>query len=142
MSCRCTQQKFRDAGVDFYSETKLYQDIKDVYVGPCPQHPLFKERFRNTNVDLSCRCLEQGRVPCSNWKTCCFTLNFVADKIKVYLCLLYLIVFNWKQLKDIWKKDIISMLFSYFCKSCSKIVCSLDNPIEYDLIRGKEMWGN
>ena len=39
-SC-CTQQKFRDAGVDFYSETKFYDYISDVYIAPCPRHPLF-----------------------------------------------------------------------------------------------------
>ena len=35
IACPCTQQEFRDAGVDFYSDTNFYQDNNDVYVAPC-----------------------------------------------------------------------------------------------------------
>ena len=69
--------------MSFYKDQKFYQHIKDAYVAPCPQGPLFKERFRNANVDLSCRCLEQDRGYCSNCKTRCFTLDCLGNKIKI-----------------------------------------------------------
>ena len=70
ISCRCINSKFREAGTTFYSQIKFYEYIKEIFVVPCPRHPLLKEQFLNTNVNISC-------------KTRCFALNFLADEIKV-----------------------------------------------------------
>ena len=56
--CNCIKSKLRDAGITFYSQEKLYKNVKDIYVVPCPRHPLFKERFRNVSVDILCNCLD------------------------------------------------------------------------------------
>ena len=83
IACWCTKQKFSEAGVGFYTEQKFYPQIKEVLAAPCPRHPMFKDRFRNIQVDTTCKCLLQERGRCHSCKTKYFNLNFVADKIKV-----------------------------------------------------------
>ena len=79
--CICTKSKFRNSGITFYSQEKFYKNITDSYVVLAPRHPLFKERFRNVNVDISCKCLSLKRGRCNNnCKPQCFTLNLIAGK--------------------------------------------------------------
>lgn len=47
-----------------------------------------------------------------------------------------------KTIDEYLEKDFKSMLFFHFCKNCMNVVCSLDNPAESDLLRGKKVWGN
>ena len=81
--CRCTKSQFRESGTTFYSQNKFYENIKDVFVVPCPRHPLFKERFLKANVETSCKCLDLTKGRCSNCKRRCFTLDFIVEKTKV-----------------------------------------------------------
>ena len=83
IACHCTQQKFRDAGVNFYLAAKFYQDFKDLYIALCFEHPMFMDRFQNVSMSMSCKCLQQDRWCCNNCKTYCFTLNVIVDKMKV-----------------------------------------------------------
>ena len=83
IACRCTKQKFSEAGVGFYNEQKFYLQIKEVLVAPCPRNPMFKNSFRNIQVNTTWKCLLQERDHCNNRKTKCFNLNFIANKIKV-----------------------------------------------------------
>ena len=82
ISCRCINSKFREARTTFYSQIKFHEYIKEIFVVPCPRHPLLKERFLNTNVNISSKCLESTKSCCSNCKTRCFALNFLAGEIK------------------------------------------------------------
>lgn len=77
---------------------------------------------------------------CSNQKI--FTLNFLAEKIKVFGLSVVPDSVEIKPIDDYLKKDVKSMLFFHFCKNCMKIACSLNNPDEFDLIRGEKVWGN
>ena len=45
--------KFRNTGITFYSESKFYNDIGDVFVAPFPRHLMFNDRLRNVDVDIS-----------------------------------------------------------------------------------------
>lgn len=54
-----------------------------MFVASCPRQPIFKERLLNVTVNMSCKCLDQSRGRCNNYKIKCFNLNFIADKIKV-----------------------------------------------------------
>ena len=113
IACRCTERKLREAGARFYMETKFYPEIKDVFVVPGERHPLCKGKFSNTGIEMSCKCLLQGTRRCTNCKTKYFTLNFVANKLK----LLPESVPDSIKLKSIdqyLKKDINSMLFWHF----------------------------
>ena len=141
IACRCTEQKLREAGAGFYTETKFYPEIKDVFVVPCERHPMFKERFSNTRTEMSCKFLLQDTGRCTNCITKCFTLNFVADKLKL-LPESVPDSIKLKPIDEYLKKDIKSMLFWHFCKNCMKIVCSLDNTEEFEFLKGKKVWGN
>ena len=57
--CRCVQSKLKQPGVSFYKEQKFYNNIDDVYAMTCPCHPQFKDRFMNTNVEMTCYCLKR-----------------------------------------------------------------------------------
>ena len=65
IACRCTKQKFSEGGVDFYTEQKFYPQIKEVFVAPCPRHPMLKDKFINVQVDTTCKCLLQERGRCN-----------------------------------------------------------------------------
>ena len=93
----------------FYKEQKFYQDVKDVYVAPCSTHPMFKDRFRNVEVDISCKCLQQQTGRCSNCKTKCFTLKFIADKVKVLDLSVVPETVQLKTIDDYMKKNIKSI---------------------------------
>ena len=118
--CHCTQQKFRDAGVNFYSEAKFYQDFKDLYIALCFKHPMFMDRFQNVSMSMSCKCLQQDRWCCNNCKTYCFTLNVIVDKMKVVSLSDIPKSIQLKTI-DYLKKDIRSMLFFTF----EEIECKL-----------------
>ena len=141
IACRCTEQKLREAGAGFYTETKFYPEIKDVFVVPCERHPMFKERFSNTRIEMSYKCLLQDSGRCTTCNTKFFTLNFVANKLK-FLPEFIPDSIKLKPIDEYLKKDIKSMLFWHFCKNCMKIVCSLDNPEEFEFLKGKKVWGN
>ena len=81
-----------------------------MYVLPCPRHPMFKDRFRNDAIDISCKCLEQSRGYCNNCKTKCFTLNFIADKVKI------------SQLLDV-PDDVQFKTIDNYLKETSKVCC-------------------
>ena len=112
--CSCTKSKFRNAGINFYLRQKLYKNIKDVYVLPCPWHLLFNERFRNVNVNISCKCLSLKTGRWNNCKARCFTLNFIADKIKIFSLLDVPINVQFTEIDDYLENDIKSMLFLFF----------------------------
>ena len=141
--CSCTKSKFRNAGITFYSQEKFYTNIKNVYMVLCPRHLLFKERLRNINVDISCKCLSLKRGRCDNCKTqCftrCFTLNFITDKIKILSLLDVPSEVQLKKLMNIWKMTLIAC-FLCFCYNWIKVCCSLDNPKQYDRIKGKRVF--
>ena len=135
------KKKISEAGVRFYAEQKFYPQIKELFLAPCYKHSMLKDRFRNVQIDTTCKCLLQERGCCNNCKTKCFNFNFIADKIKA----LPETVPSTVEIKTTGKcleRDIKSMLFFHFCKNCMKVVCSLDNPVEMDLLRGKKVWGN
>ena len=113
IACRYTKSKFREVGTTIYSQNKNYEYIKEVFVVPCPRHPLFKERFLNTSVNITCKCLESTKGCCSNFKTRCFTLNFLADKIKVASVLDVPSDVQLKKIDDYLKSDIKSMPTSF-----------------------------
>lgn len=108
----------------------------------CPRHLIFKDRFRNVAVDISCKCLEQPRGCCKYCKTKCFNLNFVADKIKVSQLSDVPSGVELQTIAEYLKVDIKGLLFLHFCKNCMEIACNLANPNEFDLIRVKKVWGN
>ena len=55
----CTKQKFSEASVGLYAEQKFCPEIKEIFVVPCPRHTIFKGRFRNVQIDTTCKCLVQ-----------------------------------------------------------------------------------
>ena len=138
--CRCTQQQLRDAGVDFHKEQNFYQDVKNVFVAPCSTHPMFKDRFRNVEVDICCKYLQQQTERCSDCKKSCFTLNFVAYKVKALDLSVVPETLQLKTVDNYLKKNIKSMLFFHFCRNFMKIGYSLDNPDKFHLIKGKKLW--
>ena len=73
--CHCTKTKLREAGMNFHSQVKFYENIKDIFEVPCERHPLFKQRFGGGIVDVKCNCLNFDKGRCNNCKTRCFTLN-------------------------------------------------------------------
>ena len=123
------------------AKSKFYENIKDVNVVPCPRHLLFKERFTNVNVNISCKCLSLKRGRCNNCKTRCFTLNFIADKIKIFSLLDVPSDVHLKKIDDYLENDIKSMISFNFCYNCIKVYCSLDDPKEFDEIKGKQVFG-
>ena len=46
-----------------------------------------------------------------------------------------------KSINEYVRKDLKSILFWQFCKNCMKIVCSLNNPEEFEFLKGKKIWG-
>ena len=118
--CSCTQQKFRENDVDFCSNKRFYQNIDKIIVAPCLRHPFFKERIgsRFSNIKCNCDSLEKGR--CNNCKIICFSLNSLADKIKIAK---FIDVPAKVEIKIIEQclAEIKSMLFFYFCQGCFKV---------------------
>ena len=76
-----------------------------------------------------------------NFKTRCFTLNFIAGKIKVPSSLDVPNNVWLKKIDEYLESDIKSMLFFYFCFKCVKICCSLDNPNLYNEIKDNQVFG-
>ena len=81
--CTCAQQKLRRNGVDFYSDNKFYENIKRIFVVPCPRHPFFKDRIGEHFNNIKCNCYGLKMKRCDNWRIICFNLNFLAEKIKM-----------------------------------------------------------
>ena len=107
---------------------------------PCPRHPLFKGRFRNVSVDISCKFLDLRKVRYNNCKTRCFTLNLIVEKIKIASLLDVPSEVQLKKINEYLENDIKSMFF-YFCFNCVKMSCSLDNPNIYYEIKCKQVFG-
>ena len=140
ISCICTEQKLREAGAAFYTEIKKFSEIKNVFVVLCERHPMFRERFANAHVEMFCKCLLQDNGRCKNCKTKCFTLKSVVSKCKL-LPKSVSISIKLKPINEYLRKDLKSMLFWHFCKNCVKVVGSLNNPEEFEFLKGKRIWG-
>ena len=134
--CQCTKQKFSEAAVGFYTEQKFYPQIKEVFVAPCLRHLMFKDRFRTVQVDTTCKFLLLERGCCNNYKTKSFNLNFIADKIRVLPETVPSTV-EIKTIEEYLERDIKSTLFFHFYKNFIKVVCSLENPAEMNLLKVK-----
>ena len=119
--CRCIQSKLRQYGVSFYKEQKFYDYIDDVYLVTCPRHPQFKGRFMNTNVEMTCYCLSLQKGRCNNCKTFCFTLNCLADTIKLGTISDVPDDVKLVKINDCLEKDVKSMLSFYLCFKCMKV---------------------
>lgn len=139
--CWCTELKLREPSVGFYTDTKFYSAVKEVFVAPCKRHPLFKNRFADLYIEMSCKCLLQDAGRCTNCKAKCFTQNFLANKLKLLLESVPDSV-KLKPMDEYLKKDVEGILLRHFCKHCTRIVCSIDNPDEKEFLKGKKVWGN
>ena len=82
--------------------------------------------------------LKRGR--CNNIITR-FTLNFIADKIKIFSLLDTPSDVQLKKIEDCLENDIKSIISFNFCYNCIKVYCSLENPKEFDEIEGKQVFG-
>ena len=135
--CSCTQRKLISEGVDFYSEKTFYDNINKMYVVPCPRHSYFKERIGSRFVNISCNYLNLEKGRCNNCKMICFNLDFLADKIKAGR---YINIPSDIEMVPIeqYSMNMKSMLFFYFCRGCSKVQCSLDNPKYICLVKKKK----
>ena len=85
IACWCTELKLREPDVSFYTDTKFYSAVEEVFIAPCKRHLLFKNRFADLRIEMSCKCLLQDAERCTNCKTKCFTLNFLANKLNFHL---------------------------------------------------------
>ena len=71
--CSYNQQKLRRNGVDFYSDNKFIKTLKEFLL-----HLVQNIHFLRTGLMNG---LKVGR--CNNCKIICFSLNFLAEKIKI-----------------------------------------------------------
>ena len=101
-------------GVDFYFEKRFHGNIDKIYVVPCPRYPYFKERIGSRFVNISCNYLNLKKAHCNNCKVICFSLNFLADKIKVGR---YINIPSDIEMIPIeqYLMNMKNMLFFYFC---------------------------
>ena len=81
---------------------------------PPPRDPLFKEQFSNLNVNFLYKCLRLIRGRCNNCKTRCFTLIFIADKIKMFSLLEISSDAQLKKIDHCLENDMKSMLSFIF----------------------------
>ena len=77
---------------------------------------------------------------CSNCKTRCFTLNFVADKIKIVDLFEIPNDIKVNTIKEYLENDIKTTLFFYFCYKCMRVRCGLDNPKECHNFKGNNIF--
>ena len=141
IACWCIRRKIIEYGISFSEQKNFHESVNEIYVAPCAEHPLFKDRFgrRCTNppFDLPCECLEFNKGWSSNCKTRCFIINYNSLKLKMIEKLRNIKIIFF----DDYLKNIKSMLFFSFCKGCKKVKCCLDNPNSYDELKGKKVLG-
>ena len=133
--------KIIQSKIPFDQQENFYENVPEIFVAPCVEHPLFKDNFgrRHTDppCDLRCECSKLSDGRCENCKTRCYLINFNSAKMKVTK--------NAKNIELIslndYLKKIKSMLFFSFCNFCKNVKCSLDNPDYFDELESKKVFG-
>ena len=141
IGCMCIRTKIIQSEIPFDQQEHFYENVDEIFVDPCVEHPLFKDNFgrRRTNLpyDLCCECSKLSNGRCENCKTKCYLINFNSVKMKMTEKPknIELISLNY------YLKNIKNMLFFSFCKTCKKLKCSLDNPDYFDELKSKKVFG-
>ena len=124
--CWCIRRKIIEPGISISAQENFHENVNEIYVAPCSEHPVSKYCFGRRRTDLPfklpCECWELNRH--NNCKTRCFIINYHSLKLKMTHKPNNLDIIS---LND-YLKNIKSMLFFSFCKFCKRVKHSLDYP--------------
>ena len=72
VACWCIRRKIIESGISCSEQENFHENFNEIYVAPCTEHPLFKDRIGRPHTDppfdLPCECLEFNKGRCSNCK--------------------------------------------------------------------------